>query len=81
MVDFGERLRHCFSVVFPAMSPSDIPNASVRTVSEWDSMMNINLLCVIEEEFEIEISATDLEGLTSFGAILNYLESQDDLGT
>jgi len=77
MGDYGTRLRQCFSVVFPSIGSDDIPNASVRNVAEWDSMANINLLCVIEEEFEIEIPTGDLETLTSFNAILAYLETRN----
>jgi acyl carrier protein len=77
MIDHRDRLQRCFSLVFPALDPNEISNASVASVADWDSISNINLLCLIEEEFEIEIRASDLENLTSFALILQYLETQD----
>jgi acyl carrier protein len=77
MIDHQDRLQRCFSLVFPGLDPNEISNASIASVADWDSISNINLLCLIEEEFEIEIRASDLENLTSFALILQYLETQD----
>jgi acyl carrier protein len=69
-------LRRCFSLVFPALPESAIPGASVRTVADWDSLANINLLTVIEEEFGIAIATSELPKLTSFQLLAEYLDAQ-----
>jgi len=76
MSDHQDRLQRCFSLVFPGISTNEIRDASVASIPDWDSIANINLLCLIEEEFEIEIAAPDLESLTSFPLILRYLETR-----
>jgi len=76
MSDHQDRLQRCFSLVFPGVGANEIRNASIASIADWDSMSNINLLCLIEEEFEIEIAASDLEKLTSFPLILQYLETR-----
>lgn len=76
MSDHQDRLQRCFSLVFPGISAKELREASVANIADWDSIANINLLCLIEEEFEIEIAAPDLERLTSFPLILQYLETR-----
>jgi len=77
MNEFEERLQRCFSAVFAGLGINEVRNASVASIAEWDSFANINLLCVVEEEFNIAIAADDLEGLTSYAAILRYLEAHN----
>ena len=75
MSGYEDRLQRCFSLVFPTLPTAEIANASVASVAEWDSLANINLICVIEEEFGFEFKADDLEGLTSYALILQHLQS------
>ena len=77
MSDNADRLRRCFSLVFPSLPENAISAASVRTVADWDSLANINLLTVIEEEFGIAIAAADLPKLTSFQLLADYLDAHD----
>jgi acyl carrier protein len=77
MSDHEGRLSQCFTTVFPGLSTGEIGTATTKSVADWDSMANINLLCVVEEEFGVEIAAEDLEELTSFAAILQYLKTHD----
>jgi len=74
-----DRLTQSFAAVFPDLGAPEIRAATTKSVGEWDSMANINLLCVIEEEFGIEIPGEDLEGLDSFAALLRYLQGRVEL--
>jgi|1185.fasta_scaffold264001_2 acyl carrier protein len=76
MNGIDERLQQCFLAVFPALSRDAIPAASIENVAEWDSVSNINLLTVIEEEFGISISTGDLVKLKSFPLIRQYLAAR-----
>lgn len=77
MSDIEDRLQRCFGLVFPQLPAGQFGGASVQSVAEWDSLANINLLSLIEEEFAVEIPSADLEGLTSFGAIVQYLRAHN----
>jgi acyl carrier protein len=76
MSDDQDRLQRCFALVFPELPESEIRGASIESVAQWDSLANINLVTLVEEDFQVEISLEDLEKLTSFEAILQYLQSR-----
>ncbi len=73
MNDTQARLTKCFSSVFPKLSDQEIVSAGVENVEEWDSVMTITLLTVIEEEFGIEFEVDALERLTSYQSVLDYV--------
>jgi acyl carrier protein len=76
MNNVHERLTQCFLTVFPSIPPSQIPAADIKTVAGWDSIAAQNLLCVIEEEFEIMVMPEDIAELRSFAAIEEYLSTR-----
>lgn len=73
MDDTSSRLVNCFALVFPKLSRDQIPGATAASVSDWDSMAQVNLLSVIGEEFGIEIDFEEFEGATSFDELLTRL--------
>jgi acyl carrier protein len=76
MTDLRQRLIACFSTAFPHLSKEEIPQASLRSVSSWDSMVTVTLIAVIEKEFVVQISSADLDEFGSFELILAYLQRQ-----
>lgn len=74
------RLVTCFAAVFPDLTPAEIERASPETVAAWDSLANVTLLTVIEEEFGVEIPVDDLETLASFDLLLDYLRTNVGVG-
>jgi acyl carrier protein len=76
MDDLSAKLASCFALVFPKLDPKAIPLAKAENVSEWDSVMQIRLLSVIGEEFDIEIDFEEFEGATSFETILDRLRER-----
>jgi acyl carrier protein len=72
--DTRARLVQCFGIVFPALPAARIPTASVETTTDWDSVNAVVLMSVIEEEFGLGIPAEEMGRLTSFEAILGYLD-------
>ncbi len=75
MTNLNTRLAQCFKAVFPALKEEDIPHASLSSVTEWDSIAAINLVTVIEEEFDVQIPPDDVPIMRSFGEIFEYLKS------
>ena len=73
MDEHRARLTKCFAAVFPDLPAAEISAATLTGVKEWDSIAHVTLLAVVEEEFGITVDATDLEHLTSYDALLDYL--------
>jgi acyl carrier protein len=73
MTEPRARLVACFAAVFPDLPDAEIPAATPMTVAAWDSIANVTLLAVVEEEFGIAVDPDDLERLTSFEALEEYL--------
>jgi acyl carrier protein len=70
------RLERCFAAVFPDLSTAAIAHATPLSVPAWDSIANVTLIAVVEEEFGITIESVDLEHLSSFDALLDYLTAR-----
>lgn len=75
MNDTEARLLKCFIAVFPGLSENEIRHASPYTVPAWDSIATLNLLALLGEEFGVEFEEGDLEHLTTFQEILNFLSA------
>lgn len=76
MKSFEDQLAACFGLVFPDVPDAELRRASVSSLPAWDSVANINLCCVIEEQFLIELETSELEELISFPLVLNYVEKK-----
>jgi acyl carrier protein len=73
MAELDSRLERCFRAVFPSLTPIQVSTASVDTLDDWDSMRALTLLEVLQEEFGLSFLDDDIEGLTSFSKIQEYL--------
>lgn len=76
MDDVQDKLSRCFTALFPGLRAEDIPLASQENVPEWDSLAAITMMRMIEEEFEVQLDFEELENLTSFEGICEYLSSR-----
>jgi acyl carrier protein len=74
MQSTDQRLVTCFEAVFPDLQSRDIPKASAKNVSAWDSVATITLLSVVEEEFGVRFTPEQMEQATSFEAIKQQLK-------
>jgi acyl carrier protein len=76
MADTEERLRRCFSAVFPNLAAEQITNASPLTVAAWDSVASVTVFALVEEEFALEIDVQDMKNLLSFVSLRGYLDER-----
>ena len=76
MPDTKERLKACFSVVFPSLSADEIVRCSSASVANWDSLATVTLVSVIEEEFGITIPPDEYEFMISFDLVSQCIESK-----
>lgn len=70
-----QRLLECFQAVFPGTGDDQLAASSTETNPTWDSVAHITLITVIEEEFGRTLPEDRYGELTSFAALLDWLES------
>lgn len=73
MTDLRSRLLDCFVLVFPGLNSQDAFSASMGSLANSDSLSWVTLLAVVEEEFHVSIPPDDVDQLSSFELILDYL--------
>jgi acyl carrier protein len=76
MSDIENRLVECFSVVFPNLSREQIAALDRDSAEAWDSIAGITLITILQQELHVDIDLTDLEHLSSFQAVLAYVEAR-----
>jgi acyl carrier protein len=69
------RLGACFSKVFPNLTEAERFAASAEGLPQWDSLATLNLIALIEEEFEVSIDPDDFEEPPSFQSFLQQIQS------
>ncbi len=70
--DLG-RLMRCFMSVFPGLTPDEIRTINSESSGAWDSLAGVTLASVVQEEFDVEIEASQLLELDSYEAFRRYL--------
>jgi acyl carrier protein len=73
MDDIEKRLTDCFRSVFPELDITEVSRASASSVGSWDSIAMLNLISVVEEEFNVRVPIEEMEQLMSFELILDFL--------
>jgi len=69
----NQRLLSCFQAVFLDTEEAALADASIDTLPTWDSVAQVTLITVVEEEFGIAIDPERYEELTSFGAFVEVV--------
>jgi hypothetical protein len=75
MIHVEDRLKKCFRLAMPAVRDGLLSACSQATTPEWDSLANVNLLALIEEEFSVQIPEDALIEFQSWDLILDWLKS------
>ena len=70
----GERLLGCFQAVFPGISDESLMGLSAASDPGWDSVTQVTLMSVIDEEFGINLPEERYGEFTSFASLLEFLE-------
>lgn len=70
------RLAKCFCSVFTGLSLSGAREATVDTVSEWDSINTVTLFAVLKEEYGVDVYGNDIGSMLSFKEILEYIRTR-----
>lgn len=57
--------KNCFVESF-LVDEKDLENLNYQDIEEWDSVGHMNLMSLLEEEFEIEMDIDDIIDFSSF---------------
>ncbi len=76
MSSMEERLKECFTAVFPNLTSDEILRSSTASVATWDSLATVTLISVIEEEFGVTIAPEEYEYIVSFDLVNQCLQSK-----
>lgn len=57
--------------------PEEVENATMDNVDKWDSIGQMSLVAVIEDEFGIELDPEEVMHLTSYAAGLDILKDHE----
>lgn len=68
--EIRERLVRCFTVVFDQIDENQVPLLHADTCELWDSLANVMLMSVIQQEFSIDISLEETKSLNSFKKLM-----------
>lgn len=68
--EIRERLVRCFTAVFDQIDENQVPLLHADTCELWDSLANVMLMSVIQQEFSIDISLEETKSLNSFKKLM-----------
>ena len=72
-----EKVKKLIAEKLPNVAPEDVkPNAALIDDLGADSLAIVELIMTMEEEFDIEVSDEDAEGLHTVGDVIEYIEKQ-----
>ena len=69
-----EMIREKVQIIFRDVFDDDTlvirDSSNASEISEWDSLMHINLIAAIEQEFDIKFSVSEVTNLKNVGEII-----------
>lgn len=71
-----EKLEAVFRAVFELPETADVRRLQQINYPRWDSLAHVTLVSAIENEFAVSVDLADSLDLTSFEAVLVYLEER-----
>jgi len=70
------RIKQVMSDVFNIDVETIGNNSSPDNIEKWDSLMHMNLIVALEEEFEIEFDDEEIVDSMNYALILNIIQSK-----
>ena len=71
-----KRLNEVFRDVFDDESISVEEDTTAGDIAGWDSLMHINLLAAVEDEFDVKFNMKDVLGMKNVGEMADLIEEQ-----
>jgi acyl carrier protein len=71
-----ETVAEIFRVVFNLGPQNDVTRVRQLSTPAWDSLAHVTMVAALESEFGLEVALADSLELTSYEAVLAYLEER-----
>lgn len=75
MNDTLERVNKVFRIVFGKDDLVVTERTNADDIKEWDSLQHINIIAMIEKEFDIEFDIDQIVSLETVGDMVRIIES------
>lgn len=75
MNDILERVNKVFRVVFDKEDLIITENTSADDIEEWDSLQHINIIAMLEKEFNIEFDIDQIVLLENVGDMVRIIQN------
>ena len=72
-----EELFEIFARVFDISPDKLTQSAAINNIPEWDSLSHLSLVCEVESNFSIELSAQEIQDALSFKSLRDIIVSKD----
>ena len=72
---FANQLNSIFAKLLPSLSDENLFNASLGSPSQWDSLMQLQLIMAIESNFNCHVPSSLIGKLTSYRGIYEWTNS------
>ena len=74
MSETMERLQDVFREVFANDDLEISPATTAADIEEWDSLMHVNLMLAVENEFAIRFSSSEVAALKNVGELAGMVQ-------
>lgn len=76
MKNILERINKVFQIVFGMEDLVVLEETCADDIEEWDSLQHINLLSMLEKEFEIEFDIDEVVSMENVGDMAKIIEGK-----
>lgn len=70
------RVTRVFAIVFDEVPACIGPTTNAADIPEWDSTNHVNVILALEEEFGINFTSTQIEGVENVGQMVDLILSK-----
>jgi acyl carrier protein len=72
-----KKLKEIFNTILNIKKNINYNKLEINKTKNWDSLKQLNLILLLEEEFSIKITPDEMQELTSYKTVLSFLNSKN----
>ena len=72
-----KKLKEIFNTILNIKKNINYNKLEINKTKNWDSLKQLNLILLLEEEFSIKITPDEIQELTSYKTVLSFLNSKN----
>jgi acyl carrier protein len=71
-----KKLKEIFNTILNIKKNINYNKLEINKTKNWDSLKQLNLILLLEEEFSIKITPDEMQELTNYKKVLSFLNSK-----